>query len=77
MSRDFVIWTGVDGAKAVDTAIKEALDEELRKPIRIRANLLLAKNKIDEETHSNYIKMINSPDLENLYLAESLITIKE
>ena len=75
--RKIVMHTGLEGAKRYHNALEEHADEVMREQWRRRARSLYSYCALNAEELDAYIKLINSPDRENLTLAEELIRIKE
>jgi len=67
MSRDFVIWTGLAGARALNDAV---YDVAVREPLIEKTKLLLKLNLINKPKYKSLISMIESPDCENVELAD-------
>jgi hypothetical protein len=70
--RDYVIYTGIEGAKAVDSALKDAM----REPYLKKAMTLYVDCIIDSNQHETLISMIMSDDWENVELADIIMVNK-
>ena len=70
--RDYVIYTGIEGAKAFDSALKEAA----REPYLKEALNLYVDCIIDSNQHETLISMIMSKDWEDVQLADMIMENK-
>lgn len=68
--REFYVHTGQGGMALFNDAM---ILEARIKPARSLCNRLLTEDKITEDEHKSLREMINSPDRENLTLAETIL----
>jgi hypothetical protein len=66
--RQLVIYTGIEGAKMIDDAIT-------REPVRSALKELYDAGVVTDEKYENLNRMIDSPDRENLLVAETIIEV--
>ena len=75
--RQFVVQTGIGGMNMIHTAMKESAERESLRLRRQHANAIAGRarsaKKITHIEWQNLRKMIKSPDLENLVLAEAIL----
>jgi hypothetical protein len=68
-TREFVVMTGLKGRQLFDDTMRRVAAETI-------ADGLKAENKINEEEYTSLVKMINSPDMENLIVAMAVMEQK-
>jgi hypothetical protein len=73
--RDIIIRTGLEGARFFNKTLVEAADEMIKGDTRKKLKELFDTSVITEDKFNNIKLMIDSPDLENFYLAESIIEV--
>jgi hypothetical protein len=69
-NRQFVVMTGLKGRQLFDDTMRKVAAETV-------ADGLKAENKISQEEYDSLVKMIHSPDMENLIVAMAVMEQKE
>lgn len=71
--RELVVLTGRGGMELIDEAIKNEVFVQRRIDARNNAGAAFVKGKITKQEFTNLTSMINSEDIENLIIAESIM----